>query len=52
MYAPAPELLARCPVIQSGRVVTIAVVAENSWVELPDPELVSVLDVTVPDRTL
>jgi hypothetical protein len=39
-------------VIHSGRVVAIAVVAENSWVELPDPELVSVVDVTVPDRTL
>jgi hypothetical protein len=52
MYAPTPELLAICPVIQRGRDVAIPVVTENSRASLPDPELVSVLDVTVPDKTL
>jgi hypothetical protein len=52
MYAPAPELLARYPVIQSGRAVVMPVVTEKNSVVLSDPELVNVLDVTVPDRNV
>jgi hypothetical protein len=52
MYVPIPELLAVNPVIQKGSDVEIPVVTENSLAALPDPDAVSVVDVTFPSANV